>query len=139
MSRDSHGQFAAGCSGNSNGRPPKRKRTFTNEQVREDLLCELEENIELTLDGKTRKLPKIRVIIKKLVLKALQGDTRSILKVLEMRSETVSEMVNERLALLEAYLENVKLYKQNPDDVTDEMIEHLRFIREELKRDNLLH
>ena len=42
-------------------------------------------------------------------------------------------MVNERLALLEAYLENVKLYKQHPDDVTDEMIEHLRFIREDVE------
>jgi hypothetical protein len=140
MSRDSHGHFAEGFSGNPRGRPRKPKRTLSKEQFREDVLSEFEQDIEAVVDGKRRKLPVARWLVKKLIRKALQDDdTRCLLKAIELRQRLIYEHVDERLALLEAYLENVKLYKQNPDDVTDEMIEHLRFIREELKRDNLLH
>ncbi len=139
MTRDNHGRFPKGFSGNRKGRPRKPKRTFTNEQVREDILFAMEEKLPISVNGKIKKIPAIQLIAKQLVMKAVKGDNRCILKALEIRQKTIAEMVNERLSLLQTYLENVKLYKQQPEDVTDEMLEHLRVVREMLENDGLLH
>jgi hypothetical protein len=139
MSRENSGRFAKGCSGNPRGRPRKAKRTFTNEQVRDDFLLALEEKLAVPINGKVRKIPAIQVITKQLVMTAAKGDRHCMFRVLDIRHKMIAEMVNERLSLLQTYLETAKICKQQPEDTTDEMLGHLHAVRGMLQRDGLLH
>src|SRR5882672_2406662 len=126
MTRNTDGRFAKGFSGNPNGRPREEKRTFTDEQVRDDFLLATEEKFPIPNgDGTYSKLPAIQIINKQLVRKAVMGDTRCILNVIEKRQIMIAEMVKERLALLENYLETLKVSKEYPEDVTDKLLDQL--------------
>lgn len=64
-------QFKAGQSGNPKGRPKGKKN------LRTELLEELGEVIALREQGKTKKISKLRGILKSHVAKAIKGDARS--------------------------------------------------------------
>jgi hypothetical protein len=67
-----HSRFKPGQSGNPSGRP----RATTNAGTL--LLQVLDESVQATEGSKTRKITKREVIVKRLVNKAMQGDTASI-------------------------------------------------------------
>ena len=64
------GQFKPGKSGNSKGRPKGSRKLAT------DLATELNEQITVREDGRSRRVSKQRALIKSLMAKALQGDVR---------------------------------------------------------------
>ena len=81
--RNARGQFVT--SGNPLGRPKKRRRFFTSDQVTADVLSICEEPVTVTQNGQKMTMPASEVILRRLTEKAVVGDTRAILKVIEMR------------------------------------------------------
>jgi hypothetical protein len=65
-------RFKRGVSGNPNGRPKGAKN------LNSVLAKELASKVAVTENGKQQKLPKIAVVAKRLVNKAVEGDARSI-------------------------------------------------------------
>lgn len=61
-------RFKAGKSGNPKGRPKRYQ------SMKDDLIEELQETVTITENGKTRKLSKQRIMIKRVMAKALNGD-----------------------------------------------------------------
>jgi len=135
----SNSRFRKGVSGNPRGRPRKTKPIFTNQQVRDDFLLALEEKLPVPINGKIHNIPARQVITKQLIMTAAKGDRQCMFRVLDMRQKMIAEIVSERLSLLETYLESAKICKEQPEDTTDEMLEHLRFVRGILQNDGLLH
>jgi hypothetical protein len=71
-------QFKSGESGNTKGRPKGTKNLKT------ELEEELQEKILITEDGKRKKVSKRRAMIKSLMVKALQGDTKAANTIISM-------------------------------------------------------
>jgi len=72
------GQFKKGHSGNRKGRPKGARGLKT------DLKAELAERVSITENGKTRKLTKQQLLVKRLATSALKGDIRAISKLVDM-------------------------------------------------------
>jgi hypothetical protein len=72
------GQFKPGQSGNPNGKPKGAKNLKT------ELEEELHETIPIKEQGKTKKVSKQRAMLKSLMAKAVQGDTKAANVVLGM-------------------------------------------------------
>jgi len=64
-------QFKPGKSGNPKGKP-KGKKDF-----KTDLMEELSEKIQITEDGKTKKISKQKALVKSLTAKAIKGNERA--------------------------------------------------------------
>lgn len=73
-----HGQFQKGQSGNPKGRPAGSKNLKT--ELEEELL----EKIVITESGTPKNVSKQRAMIKALMAKAVQGDTRAANTLLNM-------------------------------------------------------
>lgn len=87
-----NGQFEKGRSGNPRGRPLKKERTYTQRQVRHDILNLMErEAFAITINGKKEVVPIIVGIYWKLMQKALEGDTRILLEVIKLRREIIAD------------------------------------------------
>ena len=78
-------QFKRGKSGNPKGRPKGSLNLAT------DLTAELGEHITVREDGRSRKVSKQRALIKSLMAKALQGDTRAMASLLALYARVVTE------------------------------------------------
>jgi len=72
------GQFKKGHSGNRKGRPKGARGLKT------DLKAELAERVSITENGKTRKLTKQQLLVKRLATSALKGDMRAISKLVDL-------------------------------------------------------
>ena len=71
-------QFKPGQSGNPRGRARGSKG------LRAELKSELNELVEVTIDGRQRKISKRRLIIKSLTAKAAKGDVRAADKIISL-------------------------------------------------------
>lgn len=134
MSRDSHGRFKPGSTGNPHGRPRKAVREISNEQLRKDFFDVGSEQIEISESGERRKIPIHIAILKQLSRKALQGDTRAIIEWTKLQNRYVSDFVDSQLALMEQCLKSEKLAREMPEDVTDEYLEGIQNARAMLAR-----
>lgn len=72
------GQFPRGETGNSGGCPKGSRGLGA------DLKAELDERVTVTIDGRQRRIPKRRLIIKALAQKAAKGDVRAADKLLQL-------------------------------------------------------
>ena len=99
-------QFKPGQSGNPNGRPKGARNLKT------DLADELQERIVLREGGERRTVSKQRAMLKRLMERALNGDTRAAHLIINMVARFLDQTEDEAhdtplaetdLAILEAY------------------------------------
>ena len=102
------GQFKPGQSGNPKGRPKEAKNLKT---VLEE---EFYEKIMLKENGKTKKVPKLQAMIKALMAKAIKGDNKSAVTLINLALKTAATELDVSLddadlsATDEAILEQLK-------------------------------
>lgn len=73
-----HTRFKPGQSGNPKGKPRGSRG------LRTELRSELGELVTITENGKSRRIPKRRIVIKALTAKALKGDVRAADKIMQL-------------------------------------------------------
>ncbi len=73
-----HTRFQPGQSGNPKGRPKGSKN------IKTDLMEELGERVLVSESGRKRAVSKQRAMVKSLMAKALNGDTRSVQVILQL-------------------------------------------------------
>ncbi len=73
-----HTRFQPGQSGNPKGRPKGSKN------IKTDLMEELGERVLVSEGGRKRAVSKQRAMVKSLMAKALNGDTRSVQVILQL-------------------------------------------------------
>lgn len=100
-------QFQPGQSGNPNGRPKGTKNLKT------DLVEELQERIVLREGGERRAVSKQRALLKRLMERALQGDTRAASLIINMVARFLDQTEDEEHAtpLAETDLEILEAYE----------------------------
>ncbi len=102
------GQFKPGQSGNPKGRPKEAKNLKT---VLEE---EFYEKIMLKENGKAKKVPKLQAMIKTLMAKAIKGDNKSAVTLINLALKTAATELDVSLedtdlsATDEAILEQLK-------------------------------
>jgi hypothetical protein len=89
------GQFKRGKSGNPKGRPKGTLKLAT------DLAAELNEQITVREDGKSRRVSKQRALIKSLMAKALQGDVRANAAVLALCARVITDLPDQEDSVVE--------------------------------------
>ena len=110
-----HTQFKPGQSGNPRGRPPGSKNLAT------DLTEELGERLPVNIGGKKVKLSKQRTLVKTMLQKAMNGDTRSagiIFRLMEKLldtggSEKESSLSPDDRAVLEDFEQQIRMEEQD--------------------------
>jgi len=75
-----HGKFRRGKSGNPLGRRKKQPPQGLDALLIEELLS----TITVHTNGKSKKLPKMEVVVKRLVARAMEGDPRTLKLLLNM-------------------------------------------------------
>lgn len=93
-----HTQFQQGQSGNPKGKPRGSRG------LRTELRSELGEMMTITENGKSRRIPKRRIVIKALTAKALKGDVRAAEKIMQLviQAEGFEDPKSERNRLSDA-------------------------------------
>ena len=132
MSRDSRGKFEKGFCGNPLGRPRKITRTLDTIQHESEFIAATEEEFPVTIAGKTQKRPAIDLILKQLVRKAVSGDTRCMLKILELREAYALRDTDQKSELAKTLLDARERFQRNPEDHTDEFCEAMEEGRRKL-------
>lgn len=135
--RDSKGRFK--ISGNLAGRPRKKKRALTTAQDHQDFLAATEEEITATVKGKKTKVPANVLVNKRLVQKAVEGDARCILAVVERRREIMEEERKKRAKLADMLARAQRAHRERPQDFTDtdcKIIEELKVHLNDLASNN---
>jgi Family of unknown function (DUF5681) len=125
MSRDAHGKFEKGFCGNPLGRPHKMKRTLASINHEDEFIEATEEEFSVKVGEKVEKTPAIDLIYKQLVRKAVSGDIRCMLKVIELRSVYASQHAEERASLFRDFFEAKKAYQRDPENYTDQFRDNL--------------
>lgn len=85
------GQFKPGQSGNPKGRPKGAKNLKT---VLEE---EFYEKVMLKENGKTKKVPKLQAMIKSLMAKAIKGDNKSAVTLINLALKTAATELDVKL------------------------------------------
>ena len=100
-------QFKPGQSGNPNGRPKGARNLKT------DLADELQERIVLREGGERRTVSKQRAMLKRLMERALNGDTRAASLIINMAARFLDQTEDEEHAtpLAETDLEILEAYE----------------------------
>ena len=122
MSRDSNGRFEKGFCGNPKGRPRKLKRTLSDINHEDEFIEATEEELSVNVAGKVQTTPAMDLIYKQLVRKAVSGDVRCMLKVMELRENYVSKHRDEMLERFKAVAEAEEKIQLHPEDYTDEYL-----------------
>lgn len=125
MSRDLLGRFEKGVCGNPLGRPRKTKRTMRSINHEAEFIDATEQEFPVKIGGKAQKKRAIDLILAQLVRKALEGDTRCTLKVIELRENYVNRDADKRSELAKTYFDARRRFQRNPEDHTDEFREAL--------------
>lgn len=101
-----HTRFPVGVSGN-----PKGKRRGSR-GLRSELQDELNERVSVTIDGKTKKFSKRRLIIKALAAKAAKGDVRAADRLLHLtiQAEGFEDQRPSKQRLSDADLQILELF-----------------------------
>lgn len=73
-----HSQFKPGQSGNPKGRPRSAR------SLKNVLKTELDQQVAITENGRTTKVSKFQVVIKRLVERAAKGEPRAISKLIDL-------------------------------------------------------
>jgi len=107
------------------GRRRKTKRTLYNINHEDEFIAATEEEIPVTIAGKPQKRPAVELIFRQLVRKAVGGDARCMLKVIELRESYAHRHADDQAKLLKTYLEASQRFQHNPEDHTDEFRETL--------------
>lgn len=134
MSRDSLGRFKKGFCGNPMGRRRKTKRTLYTINHEDEFIAATEEELPVSIAGKIRKTPAIDLIYKQLVRKAVAGDPRCMLKVIELRENYALRHADKQSELLKTYLAASQSFQRNPEDHTDNFREALESALQSLNR-----
>lgn len=90
-SRAGNGQFAKGISGNRRGRPRKAERAYSPSQIRHDIFDLMETEVPTKILGKSEHLSAIKVIYWRMIMKAVEGDHKMILAVVNLRRDLMQE------------------------------------------------
>jgi hypothetical protein len=125
MSRDANGKFEKGYCGNPLGRPPKVKRTLASINHEDEFIEATEETISVKVGDKIEQTPAMDLIYKQLVRKAVSGDVRCMLKVIELRSVYAASHAEERASLFKTFSEAKKSYERDPENYNDQFRETL--------------
>jgi hypothetical protein len=98
-------RFKPGQSGNPKGKLRGARG------LRTELRTELSELVTITENGKSRRIPKRRIVIKALVAKALKGDVRAAEKIMQLviQAEGFEDPRSERNRLSDADRQIVEL------------------------------
>jgi hypothetical protein len=134
MSRDEHGRFKQGFCGNPLGRGRKIKRTLYNIKHEDEFIAATEEEVLVTIAGKPQKRPAIDLIYKQLVRKAVAGDPRCMLKIIELRESYAHRHADKQSELMKTYLDASQRFQRNPEDHTDQFREALESALNSLSR-----
>lgn len=112
-------QFQKGQSGNAKGRPSKTKNTLT------ILTTELDKTVVLKENGKEVKLTKRQAMLRHMVNKAVQGDSKAMFFVFnqllqldqkeELKAQVSKIFLEEDQAILKRFLQE-KFSSQNSDN-----------------------
>jgi hypothetical protein len=132
MSRDKNGRFTD-C-GNPNGRPKALKyipEPGIAHSVQRNDFFEVD-NAPVTVSGNNGKPKQISVrkaIFQKLAISAASGDTRAAVEWNKMRTQFVSECVDEQMSMIAQIIESDKIARHCPEDVTDRFLECLNNLK----------
>jgi replication-associated recombination protein RarA len=113
MAHRNRGWYPKGVSGNPRGRPPDKPRPITGTQLRRDMLLAMEEEMTVSVGGKRKRLPIILAIYKQLLLKAVAGDLRCMLKAIDLRNQLMADHMNAKAELSDLLMENEKSWKDH--------------------------
>ena len=113
-------QFKKGQSGNPNGRPKGSKNLATY------LTAAANEKVAVKENGRTRKIPKLEASVKQLVNKAVGGDPKSIVELLdriddlearaEQSSRSVFPFTDEDREVIRSLYERIVLDEGDDDE-----------------------
>ena len=124
--RRADGCYKKGHSGNPQGRPRKKRRSFTGQQELADVLLTMEEEMAIPVKGKRKKVPIIVVVYMQLMRLAASGNVRCMFKAIDLRNQLLTMRDNARDSLAVTVVETEKQYKENPEEFTDEALDLLR-------------
>jgi hypothetical protein len=116
------------------GRGRKIKRTLETINHEDEFIAATEEELSVAIAGKPQKRPAIDLIYKQLVRKAVAGDVRCMLKIIDLREDYASKHAEKRSELFREYLAAGKAYQRNPEDHTDELRETLEALGQLFER-----
>jgi len=83
-------RYKKGTTGNPRGRPRKQERARSVRQNCDDILHAGEAALEIIVNGKKVKVSAFELALRKLHLKAAQGDFKAVKMVLELRQEALA-------------------------------------------------
>lgn len=100
-------RFKPGQSGNPKGRPRKPKKLYatTMEVVRQLLIDAMEQEITITMNGRSRKVLGIVALFNQLLAKAVKGDMRSLKLAIDLYLKCVTDDQSDRAELLKLLIE----------------------------------
>jgi len=113
-------RFTKGCSGNPKGRPKGSRslETVFNEVIRE--------RVNMTENGRTRKVSKLEAILRQLLAKAMAGDMRAIKELIALKQlfDTLAVPAtgenpdnDKNHAVLQNFLERMRNMTSEPIDI----------------------
>ncbi len=121
--RTNNGRYAKGASGNPNGRPVEKLYMPTQDELRKAYLRPLYKKHKVNLGGKLTKASVRDLIYQKLLNHALEGDLRAILKVQEIEAKIIEHVTFDKNRLLKTISEIEQKQRDNPEMITEEMLD----------------
>lgn len=123
-------RYKKGTSGNLRGRPRKQERARSVRQNCDDILRAGEAALEIIVNGRKVKVSAFELVLRKLHLKAAQGDFKALKMVLELRQIALIEnaQANKRFHNLLEDLESEAVLKEHlpPDHAMFKRLQYWR-------------